>query len=685
MVRAMRNALRAVPFAALLACTLAQQPTPPPLAGSRPNILFVFSDDHACSAIGAYGSTFGATPVIDRLAENGALFTANYCGNGICGPSRASILTGLHSHGNGFTRNGNVFDGTQTTFPQLLQRAGYQTAIVGKWHLESQPTGFDHWIVLPDQGQYYNPDFLTKDGRVRKVGHATDVTTALAIEWLEQRDASKPFVLMCQHKAPHRNWLPAPSELGLYRDGDLPEPPTLFPTHAGRLPARAGTAMEIGAPMTLHYDLMLPPSLAEQAALQELDRSYANQRARMDDAQRAAWDAAFAAEDAAFRQQSLQGKELVRWKFQRYLKNYLRCVRGVDRSTGELLAWLDAHPDVKRNTLVVYSSDQGFFLGENGWFDKRWMDEPSFRMPLVVAWPGRIEAGRKVAQLTQNIDFAPTFLDLAGVAAPEGTHGTSLLPLLAGEPPADWRDAIYYHYYESHAVHRVPAMYGVRTATHKLVHYYEPEWDRDELFDLRSDPDERRDLARDPAQTEVLAGLRTRLQQLRTQYGDDTGTLGDGAFPVTAGIARAVRDGEQWRVWANASGGYLLHRGERTVATTFSTTLQTVAAKPLRNGFIVLGGADARRDQVRAGIEFGARKLVVLGPDGKQRAEVALPWDGDSAIELVVRFEPATHRVTARALGVEVVAQLPAAWTALTAWGYGVSNSETRFAPLRLQ
>ena len=677
--------MRSVPLILVLATLLAMAAAQQPLRGSRPNILFVFSDDHACSAIGAYGSSFGSTPNIDRLAAGGALFTANYCGNGICGPSRASILTGLHSHANGFTRNGNVFDGTQPTFPQLLQRAGYQTAIVGKWHLESQPTGFDHWVVLPDQGQYYNPDFLTKAGRVRKAGHATDLTTALAIEWLEQRDPQKPFVLMCQHKAPHRNWLPAPRELGLYRDGDLPEPRTLFPSHAGRLPARAGTEMEIGAHMTLHYDLMLPPTADEQATLQDLDRAYANQRARMDDGQRAAWDAAFAAEDAAFRAQNPQGKELVRWKLQRYLKNYLRCVRGVDRSTGELLAWLDAHPDVKRNTLVVYSSDQGFFLGENGWFDKRWMDEPSFRMPLVMAWPGRIEAGRKVDALTQNIDFAPTFLDLAGVAVPPAMHGTSLLPLLAEAPPTAWRDAVYYHYYESHAVHRVPAMYGVRTATHKLVHYYEPEWNAWELFDLRSDPDERADLAADPAQAEVLATLRARLQGLRQQYGDDTGTLGDGAFPLTAGIARVVKDGEQWRVWANARGGYLLQRGERTVATTFTTTLRTVAAKPLRNGCIVLGGADARRDQVRAGIEFGVRKLVLLGPGPQDRTEAALPWDGRSAIELVVHFDPVGKRVIARALGVEVAAALPAAWTALTAHGFGASDTETAFDPLRVQ
>lgn len=678
--------MRPVFVAALLVALAAgsAMPAQQRLSGARPNILFVFSDDHACQAIGAYGASFAATPRLDALAAGGALFRANYCGNAICGPSRASILTGLHSHANGFQRNGNVFDGGQATFPKLLQQAGYQTAIVGKWHLDSEPTGFDHWMVLPDQGQYYNPDFLTKDGRVRIEGHATEITTRLALEWLERRDPAKPFVLLCQHKAPHRPWLPAPAQFGLFRDGDLPEPATLFDDHRGRIAARGQTEMEIARHLTLHYDLMVPPAAGE--ALDGLDRGYAAQRARMTAAQRAAWDAAYGAEDEAFRRENPQGRERVRWYYQRYLKNYLRCAAGVDHSVGELLDWLDAHPDVKANTLVVYASDQGFFLGEHGFYDKRWMDEPCFRMPLLLAWPGRIAPGLEVDRLTQNIDFAPTFLDLAGVPSPPGVHGVSLVPLLeaAGrERAVPWRAAVYYHYYESLATHAVPAMYGVRTERWKLVRYYEPHVDAWELFDLEHDPDELRNLAGEPEHADTLAALRRQLDGLRAQYGDDTGQLGDGAFPLVAGIARAVRDGDGWRVWANAAGGYLLRPAAGgSGAISLATTLRSLAAKPQRTGYVVVAGEPARREQVRAGIEFGARKLVVRGPGGgKPLAEAEVPWQrGD--VELVVTVDVAARRIVAEALGQRVEAELPAQWQRVTAYGYGASNCETWFGEL---
>ncbi len=662
-------------------CVVAPLAAQRALSGSRPNILFVFSDDHACQAIGAYGSAFGATPHIDRMAADGVLFAGNYCGNALCGPSRASILTGLHSHANGFCRNGNVFDGNQTTFPKLLQQAGYQTAIVGKWHLETDPTGFDHWLVLPDQGQYYNPDFLTKDGLVRHEGHATNVTTRLAIEWLERRDPQKPFVLMCQHKAPHRNWLPAPEELGLFRDRDLPEPATLFDDHAGRMPARGATEMEIARHMTLHYDLMVPPTEAERPTLSSLDRAWMSQRARMTEAQRAAWDAAFAAEDEAFRRENPQGKQLVRWMYQRYLKNYLRCVAGVDRSVGELRAWLDRHPDVKANTIVIYASDQGFFLGEHGYYDKRWMDEECFRMPLVMQWPGVLDQGRAVPQLTQNIDFAPTFLDLAGAPVPKGLHGTSLVPLLERRDVA-WRDAVYYHYYESQATHRVPAMFGLRTATHKLVRYYEPEWNCWELFDLRADPDERQNLAADPAQRELLASLQQRLVALRTQYGDDTGEIAAGGFQHTAGIARAVRDGDGVRVWANAQSGFLLRTIEPVAKAAWTTTMRSLAARPLRNGFLVVRG-DQGKEAVRGGIEFGARKLVLLMPGGTPaRLEAPIEWDGASAVELQLAVDLAAGTVAVAAAGQRLEAKLVPRWKAIAAVGMGASNTETWFADI---
>jgi N-acetylglucosamine-6-sulfatase len=664
----MRSWLLSLGVAACVSTLAAQTPTA--LSGSRPNILFVFSDDHACNAIGAYGSTFGATPNIDRMAENGVLFTANYCGNSLCGPSRASILTGLHSHANGFCRNGNVFDGSQTTFPKLLQAVGYQTAIVGKWHLESEPTGFDYWAVFPGQGQYYNPDLLTAGGKVRLEGHATNITTRLAIEWLERRDVKRPFVLMCQHKAPHRDWLPAPEELGLFRGRDVAEPATLFDDHAGRMPARKVTEMEIARNLTLHYDLMVPPTDEERANLSALDRSWLAQRERMTPAQREAWDAAY--------RENPQGESLVRWKYQRFIKNYLRCVAGVDRSVGELLAWLDRHPDVKANTLVVYSSDQGFFLGEHGWFDKRWMDEESFRMPLVMQWPDKLAVGSTVAALTQNIDFAPTFLDLAGAPVPATMHGASLVPLLERRQVA-WRDAVYYHYYESHAEHRVPAMYGLRTATHKLVRYYEPEWNCWELFDLRSDPHELHDLAAEPAQAELLASLQKRLRELRVQYGDDTGEIAGGNFVFRAGIARAVREGNGYRVWANALGGLLLRALATEDRGPWTTTMRSVAAKPLRNGFLVLRGAGEQT--IQAGIEFGARKLVLRVPGTPPaRLEAAIDADGESGVEVTLQVDLAAKRVIVRAAGRELSAALPPTFAAPSALGFGGSNSETWFA-----
>jgi arylsulfatase A-like enzyme len=681
-----RHAALAATLALLAGLAPAQAPAPS-LAGSRPNILFVFSDDHAAHAISAYGSKLNRTPNIDRLAQGGVLFRNAFCGNSICGPSRATILTGLHSHANGFMRNGNVFDGAQATLPKLLQAAGYQTAIVGKWHLESEPTGFDHWMVLPGQGQYYNPDFLTAAGRVRIEGHATDVTTDLALEWLQQRrDPQRPFLLMCQHKAPHRPWMPAPQDLALWRDERIPEPPTLFDDHAGRTAAATQQEMEIGRHLYLHYDLMVEPTPEQREHLSDLDRAWAGQLARLTPAQRAAWDAAFAAGNEAFRRQPPTGTDLVRWKYQRYIVNYLRCVAGVDRSVGRLLDWLDAHPEVARNTLVVYSSDQGFYLGDNGWYDKRWMYEPSLRMPLLVRWPGRIAPGREVAQLVQNIDFAPTLLDLAGAPDRGRMHGQSLVPLLEGRAPAGWRDAVYYHYYESQATHMVPAHYGVRTARYKLVRYYEPQWDDWELFDLQQDPTERRSVAAAPAYAEVRAALAQRLQQLRRQYGDDTGELGGGAFPVTAGIARAARTDGGVRLWANAAGGYLLQTGARSGRTVFSTTLTPHDGRPQRNGFVLASAGDPRQDLVRAGVEFGNRLLRIVGPDGmKERAAAAIEWDGRTQVELVVTVDLPAHRITAEACGRRVECELPADWRELSAWGYGASNAETTFTALHVR
>jgi arylsulfatase A-like enzyme len=479
-------------------------------APRRPNILFIFSDDHATGAISAYGSRLIDTPHIDRIGREGAIFRNCFCTNSICGPSRAVILTGKHCHINGFLDNRSTFDGTQPTLPKMLQAVGYQTAIVGKWHLGSDPTGFDHWEVLPGQGHYYNPTFLgpgeTSGGppRRRRIdGYVTDVITDLTLEWLERgRDPDKPFFVMCQHKAPHREWQPGPQELHLFRGRVFPEPDSLFDDYAGRAGGAAEQEMTIARHM-LPVDLALvPPPTATPEQV-------------------ARWERSFGPENEAFRAARLSGAALTRWNFQRYVANYLRCVAGVDRGVGRILEWLD-RTGLADETIVVYSSDQGFYLGEHGWYDKRWMYEESLRMPLLVRWPGVVEPGRDDAHLVQNLDIAPTLLAAAGAAVPADMQGRSLLPLVRGEAPADWRRSVYYHYYEFPEPHRVPSHYGVRTATHKLIRYdARGEW---ELFDLVNDPHEMRSIHADPAAAGTFAALRDELARLRAEARDDTGT-----------------------------------------------------------------------------------------------------------------------------------------------------------------
>ncbi len=483
---------------------------------TRPNIVFLFSDDHACQAIGAYGSKINETPQIDRLADTGAVFTSSFCTNSICGPSRATVLTGCFSHVNGFYANtqGTSFDGSQPTFPKLLQGAGYQTALVGKWHLGSEPTGFDHWEILPGQGNYYNPDYVTPEGKVRREGYSTVVTTDRALAWLEARDRDKPFLLMCQFKAPHRTWAPSPEQHGLYRDGPIPEPDTLFDNWKGRSKTLAKNAMSIAKHLVYDYDLKVPGEIPFATPYET--RLTNPEVRRMSQAQREAWEAAYGAENRAFLADPPTGKDLVRWKYQRYVKDYLRCVAAVDDAVGRVLDYLEAN-GLRQNTLVMYSSDQGFYLGEHGWYDKRWMFEESMRMPLLVSWPKVAKAGIRPDALVQNIDYAPTFLDAAGVEIPERMQGRSLLPLLQGKEIEDWRRVIYYHYYEDGGEHQVPAHEGVRTAQYKLIHFYRD--DGYNLFDIERDPHEMRESYGHPAYRQIGVNLQAELARLRREYG----------------------------------------------------------------------------------------------------------------------------------------------------------------------
>jgi arylsulfatase A-like enzyme len=490
-----------------------------PREKGRPNILFIFSDDHASQAIGAYDSTFARTPRLDRLASEGMRFQHCLCTNSLCGPSRAVVLTGKYSHLNGFVDNRSRFDGSQLTFPKLLQKAGYQTAIIGKWHLVSDPTGFDHWEVLPGQGEYYNPEFLTTGGEVKYTGYVTDIITDRALDWLgNQRDKSKPFLLMCHHKAPHREWQPGPKYLHMFDGVTFPEPPTLFDDYAGRASPAREQEMTIARNMTLNYDLKIMPEPGDNGPDA---RSWKRQHDRLNDEQRKAWDEAYRARTEAFRTGKLTGPDLVRWKYQQYMQDYLRCIASVDENVGRLLDYLD-QAGLANNTVVIYSADQGFYTGEHGWFDKRWMYEESLRMPLIVRWPGTIRPGSVDEHLASNLDFAETFLNIAGVPAPAEMQGQSLVPLLKGASPADWRQAFYYHYYEYPRPHHVPPQFGARTDRYKLIYY--PLTDEWELFDLAKDPHEMHSVYGEPAYADTSGQLKVELKRLREQYRDSTTT-----------------------------------------------------------------------------------------------------------------------------------------------------------------
>jgi arylsulfatase A-like enzyme len=465
---------------------------------ARPNILFIFSDDHAWQAISAYGSKLIQTPNMDRLAREGLRCDRCLVPNSICGPSRATVLTGTYNHRNGFYNNTNCkFDGSQTTFPKLLQAAGYQTAMIGKWHLVTDPTGFDYWDVLPGQGQYYNPPMIRNGQQINRDGYVTDIITDLAVDWLKNRDTNKPFLLMCQHKAPHRPWDPGPKHLNDDADRVFPEPETLFDDYSGR--GKAEHEQDMMVAKTLNdNDLKFTP------------------RPAMTPEQRETWDAYYKPRNEAFRKANPQGKDLVRWKYQRYMHDYLACIRSVDDSVGRLLDYLK-EAGLDKNTLVVYSSDQGFFLGEHGWFDKRWIFEESARTPLLVRWPGVIETGSVNKDLVSNLDFAETFLDAAGLAAPETMQGQSLVQIFKGETPADWRKSFYYHYYEHPAEHNVARHYGVITDRYKLVYFYEPEFNYWELFDLQKDPAEMRSVFGQPQYADIQHQLEKELTRLRTE------------------------------------------------------------------------------------------------------------------------------------------------------------------------
>ncbi len=479
-------------------------------AAERPNILFIFSDDHAEQAISAYGSKVNKTPNIDRIAERGARFTNSFVTNSICTPSRATLLTGQYSHLNGVPVF-NRFDSSRDTVAKHLQAGGYHTGVIGKWHLGSDPVGFDRWIVLPGQGVYWNPQFLVEGKRLTIEGHCTDITTDLGIEFLKTRPQDKPFFLMLHQKAPHRDWEPDERNKAIFKDKSFPEPETLWDDYATRPAALPRNEQTVAHDLTRRDLKILPPS--------DLKGREANQ-----------WNST-KPDEVMVDGKKLTGDELTKWKYQRYMQDYLACVQGVDDGVGKVLDYLD-ESGLAKNTIVIYSADNGWYLGELGLYDKRFMYEPGLRVPLIACGPG-IEANTTPGEFVANIDLAPTFLDLAGLSVPEFMQGRSLAPLLQGKSPSDWRDTIYYRYYHDPGHHNTAAHLGVRTKTHKLIYYWKQ--DAYEMFDLGQDPNEQHNLlfdAEEAKQPEIAAKfkeLKTEISRLQKEFKDD----GLYADPVT--------------------------------------------------------------------------------------------------------------------------------------------------------
>ncbi|MDB4364765.1 sulfatase-like hydrolase/transferase [Akkermansiaceae bacterium] len=500
----------------------------------RPNILFIFSDDHAPNAISCYpGGLFdeiAPTKGIDRIAREGMRFDRSYCTNAICGPSRASILTGKHSHLNGFIdNNSSYFDGLQTTFPDLLRQAGYTTAMIGKWHLHSNPIGFDYWEILPGQGAYYNPDFIQMDNtRKRFQGHCNDLVTQKGLTWLKQAaDSKKPFMAMVQYKAPHRNWAPAFRHINMFDDVNMPEPETLFDNYENRSSVLKEHAMGIQDHMSWGNDMKMQ---GKNLFPSHFTGGPGNgQFNRLSDQDKKTFISAYEDENKQFikdmRAGKLDQKAITSWKYQRYIKDYLAVIQSMDEGIAKILNHLD-NSGLAENTIVIYSSDQGFYLGEHGWYDKRWMFEESLMMPFVVRWPGKIKPGSVSNTIIQNIDYGPTFLELAGAKIPESMQGKSLVPIFkaAGKKPKGWRDSIYYRY-SGERTHNVAAHDGVRTADHKI--FWVPKTKEYQLFDMKKDPQEMKSVHNDPAYAAVFNKMKQELDSARKKYRVHSAIIGE--------------------------------------------------------------------------------------------------------------------------------------------------------------
>ena len=495
------------------------------VAGERPNVVLIYADDLGWGDLGCYGSPDVLTPNADRLAAEGRLMTGAHAAAATSTPSRFALLTGMYAFRQDGTdvANGDaamIISPETYTLADMMRSAGYVTAVVGKWHLGGTPVGFDYWEILPGQGDYYNPHFITQaDSMVQKMGYVTDIITDESIDWLDnRRDKDKPFCLMIHHKAMHRNWMAALDDLTLYEDSQFVMPDNFYDDYAGR-EAAAEQEMSIAEDMNLTYDLKM---LRDTAGITGgLERAYLGILGTMTPDERRRFTDFYAPIAEDFYSQRLNGRELAEWKYQRYMRDYAKTLKSLDDNVGRVLDYLERN-GLMDNTIVIYTSDQGFYMGEHGWFDKRFMYEESMHMPLVIHLPEGLKRRGRVDELVQNIDFAPTFIELAGLEVPDEVQGVSLLPILRGDSLTDWRGSLYYHFYEYPAEHAVKRHYGVRTDRYKLIHFYN-DIDAWELYDLQNDPHEMHNIYDDPAMRPLIDSLRTELVSLQHQYGDTLG------------------------------------------------------------------------------------------------------------------------------------------------------------------
>lgn len=524
----MRNHLFIKSMVVLPVITVAQPSFAQKAKAQKPNIVCIFTDDHAYQTISAYGhpiSKLAPTPNIDRLAKNGMLFTQSFVENSISAPSRATLLTGLYSHQHGQTRLGCCLNTEKTWFTELLQQEGYTTSVFGKWHLNAEPKGFNYYDILFDQGEYYNPRFRRPDTNgqyIKETGYATTLITDHALQWLEDStSAEKPFCMLVNHKAPHRNWMPDLPNLNLFNDVEFPEPATLYDDYSTRGPQMQTQELTIDRHMGFAFDFKVP-ELKDEPTLQYIKDSWPMAMGELNEEQRVIWDEAYNKQNKSFLDNRPTGKELLKWKYQRYIKDYCRTIRSVDEQVGRLLDYLEKK-GMLENTIIVYTSDQGFLLGEHGLYDKRFMYEESFRTPLIVSCPSLIKKGAKCDKMVQNIDLAPTFLSLAGIDAPKEMPGRSLMPLFKTGKTKQWRDALYYHFYDYPAVGSVRKHYGIRTDRYKLIHWYGEGSGNDqsidcwELYDLKEDPTEVRNVYCDTRYSEIAENLKSKLSNMRQE------------------------------------------------------------------------------------------------------------------------------------------------------------------------